>query len=83
MTICALLTRRNLALKRERHQRNVLQRRNEEKLESKRDQQVLIMLFIQMMFYGITILPLMAKYRTIYYEKNSKVKLKLLNIKIM
>jgi len=75
MTICALLTRRNLALKRERRQRNVLQRRNEEKLENKRDQQVLIMLFIQIMFYGITILPLMAIYFysaiTIYTNKSS------------
>jgi hypothetical protein len=75
MNICALLTRRNLALKRERRQRNVLQKRNEEKFQSKRDQQVLIMLFIQMMFYGITILPLMGIYFysaiTIYTNKSS------------
>lgn len=62
MSICTLLIHRNLALKRQRRQLNAPQGRKIEKLQSKRDQQVLIMLCIQVIFYVITILPLMAMY---------------------
>jgi hypothetical protein len=53
MTICALLIHRNLTLKRQCRQCNASQGKNVEKLQSKRDKQVLIMLFIQMilLFY--------------------------------
>jgi hypothetical protein len=75
MTICTLLIRQNLAVKRQRRQLNTFQEKNFGKLHSKRDQQVLVMLCIQMLFYGITIIPLMAIYfynaMTIYINKSS------------
>ncbi|CAF1351701.1 unnamed protein product [Adineta ricciae] len=74
MTICALLIRRNLAIKRQRRQQNTIQGVELQKLQSRRDQQVLIMLFAQMLFYGSTITPLsvMSFYSalTIYNAKN-------------
>ncbi|UJR32760.1 hypothetical protein I4U23_020219 [Adineta vaga] len=73
MITCALLIRQNLALKRQRRQQNTSIRQEVERLQSRRDQQVLIMLFVQMLFYGYTIIPLMIMYFyqtiTIYTNK--------------
>jgi len=88
LSILIMNIRWNVTLKQQRRQCNASQGQTIEKLQSKRDQQVLIMLFIKMLFYDITILPLVAVY---FYnivtqisqsfminrkKKNSKVKLK-------
>jgi len=73
MATCTLLVHRNLALKRQRCQRNAPKAKEVEKIRSKRDQQVLIMLLVQMMFYVVTIVPLLSIYfynaLTIYVVK--------------
>ncbi|CAF1229236.1 unnamed protein product [Adineta steineri] len=73
MAICTLLIHRNLTLKRQRRQQNAPKAKENEKLQSRRDQQVLIMLLVQMIFYSITIIPLMTMYFynaiTIYLSK--------------
>lgn len=66
MFTCALLIRRNLTLKRQRQQLIVnpqRERRNEaDHLNRARDQQVLVMLFTQVIVYVISVIPLMAIY---------------------
>ncbi len=62
MVICSLLIRRNLTKKRERRNFNADQQRrtsNNEHLQRKRDQQALIMLFVQIFVYVILTLPWM------------------------
>jgi hypothetical protein len=66
MFSCALLIRRNLAIKRQRRQHIVTQQRERtdevENVTHARDQQVLAMLFTQISVYVISVIPLMAIY---------------------
>ncbi len=66
MFSCALLIRSNLALKRQRIQPSVnVQRARKddvEHLNRARDQQVLVMLFTQVIVYVISVIPLMVIY---------------------
>jgi hypothetical protein len=59
MTICAILIHSNLASKRARRQRNIYQEneKGEVRLLRTRDHQVLLMLFIQIIVYIISIIP--------------------------
>ena len=61
MIICSLLIRRNLANKRIRRQQfnfhQQLQTASRERLQQKRDQQALIMLFVQIIVYIIIVIP--------------------------
>ncbi len=67
MLVCALLIHRNLSVKRQRrrqlsvNQQSGSQSRNNY-FQSRRDQQVLLMLVVQVLIYGILVTPLMIWY---------------------
>jgi hypothetical protein len=67
MLICALLIHRNLVVKRQRRRQLSVNRQSISRIknndpESRRDQQVLFMLLVQVLIYGILITPLIVWY---------------------